>query len=105
MLRKWITGFIVGLALIGCASTADYQGNVNAAQLTNTAILKMVGTAANAGLISQKDGYNLVKQIDTAQEGIDIANGLPAGEGMDKIAASRAILKEVRNYLILKGVK
>lgn len=105
MLRKWFLPLVFVLSATACATT-DSQQAINLAQVTNTSVVRLIGTAEASGKITKKDGLNLLKQVDVAQEGIDLANGLPAGsEATDKLAQSRTVLKAVRDYLVLKGAK
>lgn len=105
-MRKFFVGLIAAIMIAGCATPADYQAGVNTAVVTNTSVLKLISIGANARLISQADGFNLIKQTEVAQAGIDLANTLPVGtEQTDKLKQSRAILSGIIEYLAKKGVK
>lgn len=93
------------LALTACANTADYQTNVNLAQITNTSLLKLIDSAVLNKQINKKDATNLLKQVDVGQEGIDVANTMDGAAGADKLKQAQGVLRGVRDYLVTKGVK
>lgn len=104
-LKYWLMTLCCTMVVAGCATGQDYQSGVNTAQVTNTSVVKLIGIAAQNKLVTQKDANNLLKQVDVAQEGIEVANGLPPSEGADKLKQARSVLSGIIAYLSTKGVK
>lgn len=104
------------LALSGCSGIDSIvqkvpdgpNAKIAAALTAVTTARELLTTAVNSDKITAVDAENLRSQINTARAGIDVAQAAfkadPAG-GDARLAAARAAIDGVRNYLILKGAK
>lgn len=73
-----------------------------------TTARELLTTAVNANQITATDAENLRQQLNTARQGIDVAQtvfktDLTGGEA--RLAAARLAIDGVRAYLIAKGAK
>lgn len=103
MFRSLLLSLTLAFGLVACGTTQ--QDKVASAQITNTSVLQAIGSAASANKITKADANNLLKQVDIAEEGIKVANGLTGQASLDKLAASRAVLTAIQAYLVKQGVK
>lgn len=95
------------LALSACASNQQMGKNdyVAVAQVTNTSLVQAIGVGAASGKLKKADANNLLKQVDVAQEGIDVANNSLTGvDAQDKLKASQQVFHGIVEYLTKKGV-
>lgn len=102
-IKRFLFTLVLAVGLIGCGTT--YYDKVGSAQVTNTTVLQMIGVAAQTQKITKRDAENLLKQVDDAQAGIEIAGTLDPTSGADKLKLSQDILAGINAYLLSRGVK
>lgn len=101
-LKAYRLGFaaMMGLALSACAVMPQtFEEKLGTGYQLVTTARDSAGNALDLDKLSSKDGENVLKQTDTAREGLDVAKDLGPELGKDKLDSSIAILRTLDAYV------
>lgn len=95
-------------ALIAGCATQNFNDGLAAGYSTATGAIKTTRTLLDAKKITSDDGQNVLDQTAVAERGLTLAremNKTDSKAAGTKLAATRAILDQLKNYLITKETK
>lgn len=107
VLGIFLIAFVIG-SMIGCASfgvdaAKGFRDNVAIAQTTNTSLVKSFGLSASLGKLSKVRAQDALRQVDTIQQGIDVAIELESTDVSTaklRLQTASAAIKALQAYLL-----
>ena len=107
MMQRQFLALLALLLLVGCA-TQNFNEGLAAAHSTNNGVLSSAKTLLDGGKIHSSDGQNVLDQTAVAFKGLEVARALNKTDpkaAAAKLSSTRAILNELKSYLLLKERK
>lgn len=100
-LKAYRLGFAAAMlfTLAACVTPQSFEERLGTGYTTVTGIRDSAGIALDADKLSAANGDNVLKQTDTAREGLDIAKDLGPELGKDKLNTTITVLGALDAYL------
>ncbi len=100
-IKAYRLGFsaMVLMTLAACVTPQGFDEKLASGYTTVTGIRDSAGIALDADKLSSANGENVLKQTDTAREGLDIAKDLGPELGKDKLNTTITVLGALDAYL------